>query len=90
LTAILRDPDGGFALAPDLFGLATSYGGQYDAERGGYVLNMPRTIQQMLTGALEQREILLYSELSSVALEQLVVSGHDTENSATFVITYSD
>lgn len=90
LTAILRDPDGGFALAPDLFGLATSYGGQYDAERGGYVLNMPRTIQQMLTGALEQREILLYSELSSVALEQLVVSGHDAENSATFVITYSD
>lgn len=90
LTAILKDPDGGFSLAPDLFGLASNYGGQYDSDRGGYVLNLPRTIQQRLTGVIEQNEILLYSELSSVALEQVIFSGTEADAPSVLVVTYSD
>ena len=90
LTAILKDPEGGFSLAPDLFGLASNYGGVYDSERGGYVLNLPRTVQQRLTGVVEQNEILLYSELSSVALEQVVFGGTNAGIPAVLTITYSD
>jgi hypothetical protein len=70
--------------------LASNYGGVYDSERGGYVLNLPRTVQQRLTGVVEQNEILLYSELSSVALEQVVFGGTNAGIPAVLTITYSD
>ncbi len=89
LTAFLKGNNGGIELAPEATSPGVAYDGAYNPERNAYVLNLPIYAQRRLNGEDERPYVFLYSELSSVALEQLVINTPDAEEPATMVLTWS-
>lgn len=89
LTAFLKNASGGLSLAPEASTVGVTYGGIYDEERQAYVLNFPISAQRRLNGEETRRHIFLYSELSSVALEQVAFDTPLSNPAATFVVTWS-
>lgn len=89
LTAFLRREAGGIELSPEATSPGVAYDGTFDEERGAYVLNMPVYAQRRLNGEETRPFVYLYSELSSVALEQVVFETPLSNNPAQFVVTWS-
>jgi len=77
-------------LSPEATSPGVTYGGQFDPERNAYVLNMPIYAQRRLNGEETRPFVYLYSELSSVALEQVVFDTPISSAEATFVVTWSE
>lgn len=90
LTAFLKNESGGLELAPEAGAPGVTFGGAYDATRNAYVLNFPVSAQRRLNGEEARPYIYLYSELSSIALEQVVFKTPVSTSEATFVVTWSD
>ena len=90
LTAFLKREAGGLELSPEATSPGVTYGGQFDPERNAYVLNMPIYAQRRLNGEETRPFVYLYSELSSVALEQVVFDTPISSTEATFVVTWSE
>ena len=67
-----------------------TYGGVYDATRDAYVLNFPVSAQRRLNGEETRRYLYLYSELSSIALEQVVFHTPVSTPESAFIVTWSD
>lgn len=89
LTAFLRREAGGIELSPEATSPGVAYDGTFDEERGAYVLNMPVYAQRRLNGEETRPFVYLYSELSSVALEQVVFETPLSNKPAQFVVTWS-
>lgn len=89
LTAFMQRDEGGIELAPEATTPGVSYFGNYDRERQAYVLNMPIHAQRRLNGEESRRYVYLYSELSSVALEQVIFHSPLANNPAQFVVSWS-
>ena len=90
LTAFLKNEAGGLELAPEAGSPGVTYGGTYDATRNAYILNFPVSAQRRLNGEETRPYIYLYSELSSIALEQVVFNTPLSTPEAAFVVTWSD
>ena len=89
LTAFLRREAGGIELSPEATSPGVAYDGGYDEERGAYVLNLPVYAQRRLNGEEVRPFVYLYSELSSVALEQVVFDTPLSTNPAQFIVAWS-
>ena len=89
LTAFLKSESGGIELAPEATSPGVAYDGNFNADRNAFVLNLPIYAQRRLNGEDSRQYLYLYSELSSVALEQLVVNTPESEVPATMVVTWS-
>lgn len=90
LTAFLKRDNGGLELSPEATSPGITYGGVYDADRNAYVLNLPLYAQRRLNGEETRTQLYLYSELSSVAIEQVVFDSPISSSNATFVVTWSE
>ena len=90
LTAFMKNEDGGLELTPETGTPGVTYGGTYDATRDAYVINFPISAQRRLNGEETRPYIYLYSELSSVALEQVVFHTPISTPEAAFIVTWSD
>lgn len=90
LTAFLKNEDGGLELAPEAGSPGVTYGGVYDATRDAYVLNFPVSAQRRLNGEETRSYLYLYSELSSIALEQVVFHTPVSTPESAFIVTWSD
>ena len=66
-----------------------AYDGNYNPATEAYTLNMPVYTQRRLNGEEPRRYVYLYSELSSVAMEQVIFNGPQSESPAQFVVTWS-
>lgn len=89
LTAFLRREAGGIELTPEATSPGVAYDGNYNPETEAYTLNMPVYTQRRLNGEEPRRYVYLYSELSSVAMEQVIFNGPQSESPAQFVVTWS-
>lgn len=89
LTAFLKRDSGGIELAPEATSPGVAYDGNFNSERGSYVLNLPIYAQRRLNGEETRKYIYLYSELSSVALEQIVFNTPESSPAAQLVVTWS-
>lgn len=89
LTAFLKRESGGIELAPEATSPGVAYDGSYNPERGAYVLNFPVYAQRRLNGEELRPYVYLYSELSSVSLEQVVFNTPESAMPAQFVVTWS-
>ena len=89
LTAFLKRESGGIELAPEATSPGVAYDGNYNSDRGGYALNFPVYAQRRLNGEETRPYLYLYSELSSVAFEQVVFETPLSETPAQFVVTWS-
>ncbi|MDG1381881.1 MAG: DUF4270 family protein [Flavobacteriales bacterium] len=90
LTAFLKRESGGLELAPEATSPGITYGGVYDAARDAYVLNLPLYAQRRLNGEEARPDLYLYSEISSVAIEQAVFDTPIASSNASFVVTWSE
>ena len=89
LTAFLRREAGGIELTPEATSPGVAYDGGFNPETNAYTINMPVYTQRRLNGEEVRPYVYLYSELSSVALEQVVFNGPLSETPAQFVVTWS-
>jgi hypothetical protein len=89
LTAFLRRESGGIELTPEATSPGVAYDGSYNPATNAYAINMPVYTQRRLNGEETRPYVYLYSELSSVAMEQVVLSGPYAETPAQFVVTWS-
>jgi hypothetical protein len=89
LTAFLRREAGGIELTPEATSPGVAYDGGFNPETNAYTLNMPVYAQRRLNGEEVRRYVYLYSELSSVAMEQVIFNGPLSETPAQFVVTWS-
>jgi hypothetical protein len=89
LTAFLKREDGGIELAPEATSPGVAYDGSFNVDRDAYVLNFPVYAQRRLNGEETRPFVYLYSELSSVALEQVIFNTPFSSNPAHFVVTWS-
>ena len=89
LTAFLRRESGGIELTPEATSPGVAYDGSYNPATNAYAINMPVYTQRRLNGEETRLYVYLYSELSSVAMEQVVLSGPYAETPAQFVVTWS-
>ena len=90
LTTFLKNDGGGLELAPEAGSPGVTYGGTYDATRDAYVLNYPVSAQRRLNGEEARRYLYLYSELSSIALEQVVFHTPVSTPESAFIVTWSE
>ena len=77
-------------MAPEATSPGITYGGVYDEARNAYVLNLPLYAQRRLNGEETRPYLYLYSELSSVAIEQVVFDSPVASTNATFIVTWSE
>ena len=89
LTAFLKSEGGGISLTPEATTPGVTYGGTYDEDIKAYTLNLPVYAQRRLNGEESRPYVYLYSEVSSVALEQLVLNTPDSSTPARFIVTWS-
>ena len=89
LTAFLKSEGGGISLTPEATTPGVTYGGAYDEETEAYMLNLPVYAQRRLNGEEQRRYVYLYSEVSSVSLEQLVLNTPEALTPARFIVTWS-
>lgn len=89
LTTFLKSETGGLELAPEAAAAGVTYGGTYDETRNAYILNLPVYAQRRLNGVESRPYVYLYSELSSVALEQVAFDTPVATANASFVVTWS-
>ena len=89
LTAFLRREAGGIELTPEATSPGVAYGGSFDSDKNAYIINVPVYTQRRLNGEEVRPYVYLYSELSSVAMEQVVFNGPQSETPAQFVVTWS-
>lgn len=89
LTAFLRRASGGIELTPEATSPGVAYDGGFNQERGAYVLNFPVYAQRRLNGEETRTQVYLYSELSSVTMEQVVFETPLSPTPAKFVVTWS-
>lgn len=89
LTAFLRREAGGIELTPEATSPGVAYDGGFDPETSTYTLNMPVYTQRRLNGEETRPYVYLYSELSSVAMEQVIFNSTQSETPAQFVVTWS-
>lgn len=89
LTTFLKSETGGLELAPEAASAGVTYGGTYDETRNAYILNLPVYAQRRLNGVETRPYVYLYSELSSVALEQVAFDTPVATDKASFVVTWS-
>ena len=89
LTAFLKSEDGGISLTPEATTPGVSYGGTYDEETEAYMINLPVYAQRRLNGEEQRPYVYLYSEVSSVSLEQLVLNTPEALTPARFIVTWS-
>ena len=90
LTAFMKGVNGGLELTPEAGSPGVTYGGTFDPDRNAYVLNLPVYAQQRLNGEETRPYVYLYSELSSVALEQVVFRTTISSPDAAFIVTRSE
>ena len=90
LTAFMRGMSGGLELTPEASSPGVTYGGTYAVNRNAYILNLPVYAQRRLNGEETRPYVYLYSELSSVALEQVVFHTPVITPQAAFVVTRSE
>ena len=89
LTAFLKSDGGGISLTPEATTPGVTYGGVYDEETEAYMINLPVYAQRRLNGEEQRRYVYLYSEVSSVSLEQLVLNTPEALTPARFIVTWS-
>jgi len=89
LTAFLKNEGGGIELTPEATSPGVAYNGAFDPELEAYVINMPVYAQRRLNGEDNRPYVYLYSELSSVALEQVVFNTPLAATPAQLVVTWS-
>lgn len=90
LTAFMKGVNGGLELTPEAGSPGVTYGGAFDPDRNAYVLNLPVYAQRRLNGEETRPYVYLYSELSSVALEQVVFRTTISSPDAAFIVTRSE
>ena len=90
LTAFMKGINGGLELTPEAAAPGVTFGGTFDPERNAYVLNLPVYAQRRLNGEETRPYVYLYSELSSVALEQVVFYTTISSPDAAFIVTRSE
>ena len=89
LTAFMRGLNGGLELVPEAASPGVVYGGILDEARNAYIINLPVYAQRRLNGEETRPYVYLYSELSSVALEQVVLNTPLASAEAAFIVTWS-
>jgi hypothetical protein len=77
----LREDDGDPLLLPDEVTFNFSIGGEYDEETHDYRFKIPRFIQQVLSGEIENQSIYLVSNLSGISVRRVVLSGPSVSDS---------
>lgn len=90
LKPFLKAPGGGLELTQDEFAAGVTLGGVFDETRNAYVINLPIYAQKRLNGEETRPYVYLYSELSSIALEQVVFHTPLSTSEAAFVVTRSE
>ena len=90
LKPFLKAPGGGLELTQDEFAAGVTIGGIFDDTRNAFVINLPIYAQQRLNGEETRPYVYLYSELSSIALEQVVFHTPLSTSEAAFVVTRSE
>ena len=76
-------------MTPEATTPGVSYGGTYDEETEAYMINLPVYAQRRLNGEEQRPYVYLYSEVSSVSLEQLVLNTPEALTPARFIVTWS-
>ncbi len=90
LTAFMKGLNGGLEFTPEVASPGVTFGGAYDPAQNAYVINLPIYAQRRLNGEETRPHVYLYSELSSVALEQVVFRTPESTAEAALIVTRSE
>ena len=86
LFVLLEGEDGGFVQSPDQ-SAPISVGGFYDRSQQAFVFNLSSTVQALMKGELEGRELYLVSSRAGISVSSVVLSGTQAPNPARMTLT---
>lgn len=86
LFVLLEGTDGGFVQSPDQ-SAPISVGGFYSRNDQAFVFNLSSTVQALMKGELEGRELYLVSSRAGISISSVVLAGTEAENPARLTLT---
>jgi hypothetical protein len=86
LFVLLEGTDGGFVQSPDQ-SAPISVGGFYNRSEKAYVFNLSSTVQALMKGQLDGRELYLVSSRAGISISSVVLAGTEAENPARLTLT---
>ena len=86
LFVLLENAEGNLSETPDE-GAPIPVDGTYDATRKSYVFNLSSTVQALMKGELEGRELYLVSSRRGISVSSVVLKGTTVDDPARLTLT---
>ena len=86
LFVLMEGASGGFVQTPDQ-DAPISVGGVYDSGRNAFVFNLSSTVQALMKGQLQGRELFLVSSRAGISVSSVVIRGTEVDNPAHLTLT---
>lgn len=86
LFVLLEGAEDGFVQTPDQ-DAPIPIGGTYDASKQAFVFNLSSTVQALVKGQLDGRELYLVSNRAGISVSSVVLKGTQTEDPARLTLT---
>ncbi len=87
LFVLVEGPEGNLQQTPDDDDAAIPVGGFYDAGQKAFVFNLSSTVQALMKGQLESRELYLVSNRGGVSVSSVVLKGTNGDDPARLTLT---